>query len=143
MRGDGQVQVKSRVQIDHDRSSSRACWRSLCGEELPQPLRSLDCTKENVHGLTVSDSSRACGGVSAKSPASLQDNRFSNGILRDTPKRIFSAVFKDQLNGFSEILATLIGRAALTVGTRNLRTVSDEPVFVLLYDCREFIVHNR
>jgi hypothetical protein len=102
----------------------------------------LDYTKENARGLPVSDSSRACGDVSAKSHASLQDNRFSNGILGNTAQSVFSAIFKDQPNRFSEILATLFGRAALTVGARNLRTVSDEPVFVFFYDCREFIVHN-
>src|SRR5437867_12897783 len=88
-------QVKSLVLRDPDKSSWRGCWISRSVVEPPQSPRFLDYTKENVHGLPVSDNSRASGGVLAKSHASLQDNRFSNRILRDTPHSIFSAVFKN------------------------------------------------
>ena len=135
--------VKSQVWRGHDKSSSRACLKSPCGEEPLPPPRSAGYTKVNVRRPPVSDSSRACGGVSAKSHASLQDNRLSNGILGKAPQSIFSAIFEDQLDSLSQILATLFGCASLPVSTGYLRTVGDEPFFVLLYDCGEFIVHSE
>src|SRR5215467_5962110 len=129
--------VKSQVWRGHGRSSSRACLKSPCGEESLQRPPFAGYTKENVHALPVSNSSHACEGASARNPASLQDNRFSNGILGKTPQSIFAAIFEDQLNGFRQILATLFGSAPLAVSPRDLRTVSDEPFFVLLYDCGE------
>jgi hypothetical protein len=102
----------------------------------------LGYTKENVHGLPSSNSSRACADGAAKSFASLQDNRVLNGILRYTPQSILSTVLKDKFDRFSEILSTLFPRAALSVSPWYLQAVPDEPVSVLLYDRGEFIMHS-
>src|SRR5215471_14741117 len=135
--------VESQVWRGHGRSSSRACLKSPCAEESLQRPRSAGYTKESVHALPVSNSSHACEGASARNPASLQDNGFSNGILGKTPQSIFSAIFEDQLNGFDQTVAALFGCAPLAVSPRDLRTVGDEPFFVLLYDRGELIVHSE
>jgi len=72
----------------------------------------------------------------------LQDNRLSNGILRNTSQGVFSAIFEDQLNCIPEILSTLFNRTALAISARDLWTVSNEPLFVLFYNRCEFIVHS-
>jgi hypothetical protein len=73
----------------------------------------------------------------------LQNNRLSNGILGDPPQRIFSTIFKDQFNGACEILPTFFDCTALSISAWYLRAICDESLFVLLYDCSEFIMHNN
>jgi len=77
-----------------------------------------------------------------RSHASLQDNRLSNRVLRNAPQRIFSTIFKYQLNSTREILSTFFDCTALAVSAWYFRAICDEPLIVLLYDRGEFIVHK-
>ena len=73
----------------------------------------------------------------------MQDNRSSNGLLGKAPQSNFSTIFEDQLDSLSQILGILFGRASLPVSAGYLRTLGDEPFFILPYDCGEFIVHSE
>lgn len=74
--------------------------------------------------------------------ASLNDNRISDCIWRDSTEGIFPPIFQDERNGTGEVLSSFILRFTLTVGSRNLRAVSHEPALVLFDDRRKLVVHR-
>ena len=53
-----------------------------------------------------------------------------------------TAIFQNQLNGGLKALLALVDRAALSIRAEYLRAVSEKPLIVFFYNCRELIVHG-
>ena len=70
-------------------------WQFLCGEELPQPSQSSDCTIMNVHSLPSLDSNHVCEDASKAIHASFNGDYFPNGITRNTPQGILATILQD------------------------------------------------
>src|SRR6266571_3453202 len=62
--------------------------------------------------------------------------------LKNHSQRIFAAIFKNQLDCLRQILSAFLYGAALSVSSRYLRTISNEPISILLYDSSELIMHS-
>jgi len=72
---------------------------------------------------------------------SLHNDYLPNDIGRQAAKGVLPPVFKDQINGFRQVLPALLNRSALPIRSGNLRTISDKPFSILFDDCCKFVAH--
>jgi hypothetical protein len=61
-------------------------------------------------------------------------------IPREPSPGILTPVLQDEIDGTREILLALFDGFTLAVGSRNLGTISDVPLPILLDDCGELVV---
>jgi hypothetical protein len=62
--------------------------------------------------------------------ASLYDDSLSDRRFWYAAESIFSTIFENERNRFTEIRSGLFRCSALTVSSGNLRRVGDEPLFI-------------
>jgi hypothetical protein len=120
-------------------TSSRGYWSgtALCPASRRRARRA-SCRWSTTTLVTVSSSTRRRRCRGRRTARSFE---WSNSVCRDSSETVFAAVFQDQRDRVFETLAALIEGATLPVSPRNLRTVADQPVAVVLEDRRELVVH--
>lgn len=107
-----------------------------------QYVQSADCTRARVPYPDVSGSNRDGAGAEVVRAVSLDYDNLADRRLRDTAQCVFPAILENECNGFSETCPSFSRGPTLTVRSRNLRAVSDEPVLVSLNNCRELVMHG-
>src|SRR6185436_1801492 len=73
---------------------------------------------------------------------SLNCDRLMDCIWRKAAETIFAAIFQNEFNRFAQTSAGFVFGLSLTVRSRNLWAIGNEPMTILLNDCREFVCHD-
>ena len=110
------------------------------------PLRygqSMDLTTARALSLGASGNSHAGAGAEVVRAASLYDDSLSDCRFGYASEGVFPTIFEDERDRFPEIRTGLVRGLPLTVRSRNLRRVRDEPIFLSFDDRRELVMHGH
>ena len=87
--------------------------------------------------------SRDAEGDEARCRASSDDDEFLSGVWGEGPQRLVAAVLEDERDCLPQICETLFASFTLSVGSRHLRAIGNEPWAVLLDNRRKLVPHAR
>src|SRR6185436_12688642 len=59
-----------------------------------------------------------------------------------TTESVFTAIFQNEFDRFTQTHAGFVFGFSLAIRSRNLRAIGNEPMTILLNDCREFVCHD-
>ena len=125
------------------KSFLRANSKLPCVSARLRCVRSADYTRANVRFPRVLGSTHAVVDVLKASRVSCSNqDGITDRVGWNASKSILEPILQDQFNGRPKVGPALVNRTALTVGTRNFRTISNVPITVLLYNCSKFAIHR-
>src|SRR5436190_1182880 len=72
----------------------------------------------------------------------MKNYHVADGRFRCPAQGIFTAIFKNQRDGLRQVRSGIFHCLALSVGSRNFRTVCNVPIAVSFDDRRKLVVHK-
>src|SRR6185312_12483812 len=134
---------RSPVRKGPRRSCAPRHLKSRCVAVSPLWRRWLGWSTANETLPLASDGTRTGGDGAAGRPASPDDDLLTDGIPRQTAKPVAPPISQDERYRIGQAAACLGLRAALAVGSWNLRTVGYIPFAIPFEDCCELVSHLR
>ena len=104
------------------------------------PVAGLHHTSE--HFPPASSSSRAFEDAEGGYFVSLNCDRLMDCIGWKTTETVFAAIIQNEFDRFTQTRAGFVFGFSLAICSRNLWAIGNEPMTILLNDCRKFVCHD-
>src|SRR6266511_3865632 len=133
---------RSQARIVPDRSFGPVDSRSRCVVARSRRYPWPDSSRASVTALHASSSIHISADGGAGRPASPDNDLLSGSLRGYASQTVLASILENQRDGSCQVLQCSRFRAALPIGSWDLRTVSDIPALVAFHYRHELVSHT-